>query len=230
MFKDTVRAAIILTSVFLLLVSCSTKNKKDSTPEEQKVMEIYDRGMSFAKKQQYQSAIQTLQKLEDDYPFTEKAKDASIVIIYSNFKLKEYGEVIALIDSYIKFHPTDNNIPYLLHIKAKSHLQQVKSYKKDRKAITDAKESIENLMVNYKDSEYGQNLDTQYKYIKDMLYLYDLNVAVNYHRSRNCISAIPRYLALKELEHDKYGSIVEKNLKKCYIDLRIDEYVHKPQA
>ena len=220
MFKNiklanTMKIKLIFIFAFALF-SCS---KKTEAPEV-----LYNKSVTAIYKGNYNTANTLLQQIDEEYPYTEYAKNASILLAYVNYRNEEYSLLIPVIDIFVKTNPKDSAVPYLLYLKAMSFYTQIDSFKRDKEILLEFKSITEIMVKNFPNLNYTSNLQEKYSYITNTLALGELDVAIQYQKGGNCVAAIPRYIGILNWNEDAfYSNIIRKNLASCFDSIGMKE-------
>ena len=87
----------ILFASLLLLAGCATEvNLDDMKPEE-----IYTKAYQYFQETDYEKAAEAFDKIEQQYPYSEWAERAQIMMAYSQYKQNEYTDAIMTLDRFL---------------------------------------------------------------------------------------------------------------------------------
>ena len=118
---------LLILAISFFAFSCS---KKTEAPEV-----LYEKGIKAVYKGNYNTASALFETIDEEYPYTEYAKNASILLAYVNYRNEEYSRLIPIVDIFIKVNPKDTAVPYLLYLKAMSFYTQIKTLKYQHKIL-----------------------------------------------------------------------------------------------
>ena len=112
----------------LLLISCSSKNKKTVESDinnEEVVIAIYEDAVVALKRGDAFYAGNKFREIESLLPQTEWAAKASLMSAYSDYSRNSYAESVFGLERYIKNYPADKNIPYAHYLIAICYYEQI---------------------------------------------------------------------------------------------------------
>ena len=110
------------------LLSCSAKNdlEKDLTIEE-----MFDVAYKSFDKKNFETASKEFEDIENRYPSNKFSINALIMAAYSKYLDSDYAGAILLTDKFIRFHPGNENMPYVLYLKGMSFYKQVSDVRRE---------------------------------------------------------------------------------------------------
>jgi outer membrane protein assembly factor BamD len=185
MFKKLSFALLII--ILLFPVSCAHK-KKEKTAQQ-----LYDEALYYLKKGVYDVAGKGFEKIEDEHPFSQEAKDGLVMSAYSYYKAKQYNDSLRIIDYYIQTNILDPNLNYIYYLKTLNYYDRISSTKKARDIIEKADESLMELLRRYPTSKYAE--DAFDKKIMTETYLSgnEMEIGMFYLKDKNAIGAMNRF-------------------------------------
>ena len=104
----------ILFACLLFLTACATEQSLDDLGPE----EIYQKAYQYFEKTDYEKAAEAFDKIEQQYPYSEWAERAQIMMAYAQYKQNEYTDAIMTLDRFLQLHPGNRNASYALYLKA----------------------------------------------------------------------------------------------------------------
>lgn len=207
---------IIFALIALMIFSCA--------PKLEEVDVLYDKAIKQTFKGSLNSAENYLLQIDENYPYTEYSEKATVLLAYVTYKNKKYSELLPIVDIFIKMNPTNNNIPYLLFIKALSFYDQIKSYKKDKEILYQFMTAFTIMKSQFPNSIYTENLKQKSLFVESVLVAGNLDVAVQYQKNGYCISAINRYLEVMPFAKRSNLELAKHNAEICLKQLKITGY------
>lgn len=188
----------ILAAVLLFLSACSSNDSKIEVGSEQK---LYENAQRFLRTSNWNAAIQTLQLLEENFPFGNYAEQSQLELIYGYFKGADYELAIASADRFIRLHPQHRNVDYAYYMRG------IASFYSDTAITTalirdvtnrdsgSAKESFNyfsQLLQRYPNSNYALDARQRMIYLRNNLARYEIHVANYYFRRGAFVAAANR--------------------------------------
>ena len=216
-FKKTVLIAPIL---MIAVSGCNSDGPEIEQPEKI----YYEQAQRRMAARNFYGAIESLEAIENRYPFGKYAEQAQVELIYAHFMNSETEAAHSAAEKFIRLHPRHPNIDYAYFMKGLS------SYTRDREFLTrftdtdlsnrdisGAKESFSELtefLTRFPDSQYASYAKQRNVYLRNMIAKNELAAADYYitidayvaaiRRANYVIENIPNssenYRALKLLE------------------------------
>jgi len=188
------RILLILMASFIL-TACSNSERRPNQLSEQ---ELYESAMEAIESENYFLAIETLQNLENQYPFGDYSEQAQLEMIFAQYSAQELEGARASAERFIRLHPEHPNVDYAYYLKALSTyelgLSLVERYFADIEAQRDpqpARESFQELgelIQRFPNSEYAADARQRMIYLRDRLAAHEIHVA-NYYIKRHAYLA-----------------------------------------
>ena len=212
--------SILLFFIVFVIVGCNSDGPEVEQPEKI----YYDQAQKRMNAKNYYGAIESLEAIENRYPFGKYAEQAQVELIYAHFMNSETEASHSAAEKFIRLHPRHPNIDYAYFMKGLS------SYTRDREFLTrvsdtdlsnrdisGAKESFAELtefLTRFPDSQYSPYAKQRNVYLRNMIAKNELAAADYYltidayvaaiRRANYVIENIPNssenYRALKILE------------------------------
>jgi len=189
---------LMLLQVFfciLLLPNCSN-NSKTVILKETKDSEIYIKGQSFLKSNDYKKAAIEFDKIYLNYPFSSLAPRAEIMTAYSLFQDNQINEAIRKLNEFIEMNPTGEltqNAQYLL---AMSYYVQIPDAGRDPVLSEKALKYFKIVTTKFPNSVYAKDAKLKINYIKNSLAQNELLIGMFYLKNNSPASSIKRFQAI----------------------------------
>ena len=117
---------ILLVLMASILVGCNSDGPEIEQPEKI----YYDQAQKRMNAKNYFGAIDSLEAIENRYPFGVYAEQAQVELIYAHFMNSETEASHTAAEKFIRLHPRHPNIDYAYFMKGLS------SYTRDREFLT----------------------------------------------------------------------------------------------
>lgn len=189
------RIIIILLASFVL-VACSSDGKRPGGQQTEK--EIYQKAVQAIDDDNYFLAVESLQKLENRYPYGKYSEQAQLEMIYAQYKAQELPGAQATAERFIRLHSDHDNVDYAHYLKAlityEQGLSLVERYfsdeqaKRDAQPARDAFQEFGELIRKFPNSEYAADARQRMIYLRDRLALHEVHVG-NYYLKRHAYLA-----------------------------------------
>jgi outer membrane protein assembly factor BamD len=155
--------------------------------------ENYRKGMEEFDDEDYEDAIPYFQKILENYPFSIHAVPAELKIGESYFKDEKYVEALVHLQGFQELHPTNEEIPYVMWMKAVSFDEQFSTIDRDVSTLENAKKELEELKTRFPTSPYAEQADERLQKVLNKLAEHDFYVARFYYRDARYQAALPRF-------------------------------------
>ena len=203
-----------------ILVGCNSDGPEIEQPEKI----YYDQAQKRMNAKNYYGAIESLEAIENRYPFGKYAEQAQVELIYAHFMNSETEASHTAAEKFIRLHPRHPNIDYAYFMKGLSSytrdrefLNRVSDTDLSNRDISGAKESFAELtefLTRFPDSQYAPYAKQRNVYLRNMIAKNELAAADYYltidayvaalRRANYVVENIPNssenYRALKVLE------------------------------
>jgi outer membrane protein assembly factor BamD len=209
----------LLLIVIALVGGCAAREE----PREPTAEENYRMGMEKFDKEDYRDAIPYYQKILENYPFSIYAIQAELKIAEAYFLDKKYVEALVHLHGFQELHPTNENIPYVLWMKAVAYSEQFRSIDRDVSAVDNAKRELLELTTRFPESPYAEDASELLTTVNGRLAEHDFYVARFYYRSADYYAALRRFQRiLKKYPIEGVADRALYYIGKCYFFLRED--------
>ena len=213
-----VRAWVLLIVIAVAGGCASRKEPAEPTAEQN-----YQMGMERFDKKNYRDAIPYFQRILENYPFSFYAIQAELKIAECYFLDKKFVEALVHLHGFQELHPTNENIPFVLWMKAVCYSQQFRTIDRDVSAMDSSKRELVELTTRFPDSPYAPEANEMLVKVNGRLAEHDFYVAHFYYRNADYYAALNRFHRIM----DKYPieGVADRTLYcmgKCYFFLRED--------
>ena len=191
---------LIFALISLLFSSCSDgqNNIGISVSEDKAAEEIFNSGERELIRRRYNDAAEKFKEVERLYPYSDWAKRALIMQVYTFHKGKEYENVVSAAYRFIEFHPKDKDIPYAYYLIGLSYYDQVLAIGRDQKLTQEALKIFKLIIKEYPDSEYASSSQIKFDFLKNQLANKEMEVGRYYLKRSHYVSAINRFRGVIE--------------------------------
>ena len=189
---------LMLLQVFfciLLLPNCSN-NSKTVILKETKDSQIFIKGQSFLKSNDYKKAAIEFDKIYLNYPFSLLAPRAEIMTAYSLFQDNQINEAIGKLDEFIEMNPTGEHTKYAQYLLAMSYYVQIPDAGRDPMLSEKALKYFKIVTTKFPNSVYAKDAKFKINYIKNSLAQNELLIGMFYLKNNSPASSIKRFQAI----------------------------------
>ena len=213
---------IILSFLILLLFSCTKTEVKDTEPPstKQEAMDIYKDALSSMEDGQYLVASEKFDQSESLLPQTEWAAKSALMSSYCLYTISFFDEAILNLKRFKKIYPADPNMDYASYLIAVIYYEQILDEKKDVEKLTFTKDSIEDFLKKYPNTDYAMDLKFKLDLVINQMAAKEISIARFYIKNEKWIPAINRLKIVVE-KYDKTIFVEEALFRLVEIYYRI---------
>lgn len=182
----------------ILLISCSKENPDYQLKPKEDPYKIYNEAYEAFEKGDYFYAQKKFLEVELSIEKVEVASKASIMASYSLYSINFYDEAIENLNKYLKKYPANKEVIYAEYLMAIIYFEQIKDETKDAEPINKAKQTIDNFLKKYPNTEYALDLKFKNDLIINQMAAKELYVAKYYISVQKWIPAINRLKVIVE--------------------------------
>jgi outer membrane protein assembly factor BamD len=149
------KITIISLFILSLFCICTFSGCAGHNPGREKTAEqLFKEGSEQFSSGRHKNAIESFNNLRDWYPFSKYAIQAELKTADAYFNMYELTDAIFAYDEFERLHPTNENIPYILHQIGICYLKQIDAIDRDQTPAERAIEYLQRLMREYPDTQY----------------------------------------------------------------------------
>ena len=193
-------STIVIFSIFILLSNCS-ENQVDIANiilEDKAAEEIFNSGEREILRKRYSDAAEKFTEVERLYPYSDWAKRALIMQVYSYHKAQSYDNVVSAANRFIEFHPYDKDVPYAYYLIGLSYYDRVLAIGRDQELAKEALKVFSIIKEEYPGSEYASNSEIKFNFLMDHLASKEMEVGRYYLKRSHYAPAINRFRGVIE--------------------------------
>ena len=182
----------------LVLMMCSFLLACASAPEEsyESAEEAYMIGYKAFQKTDYELAAKALDAVEQDFPFSEWADKAQVMMAYSQYKQNAYNDALMTLDRFIQLHPGNKNTPYALYLKGLCYFEQMADTSREQEMTANAEEAFNELIARYPSSIYYNDAKAKLVMIQNHLAGKEMEIGRYYQKREDFTAAMNRFQAV----------------------------------
>ena len=193
-------STIVVFFIFILLSNCS-ENQVDIAnivSEDKAAEEIFNSGEREILRKRYSDAAEKFTEVERLYPYSDWAKRALIMQVYSYHKDESYDNVVSAANRFIEFHPYDKDVPYAYYLIGLSYYDRVLAIGRDQELAKEALKVFNLIKEEYPESEYASNSEIKFNFLMDHLATKEMEVGRYYLKRSHYAPAINRFRGVIE--------------------------------
>ena len=215
-------SALIFATIFILLANCSENQVgyDDSPSEDEAAEEIFNSGEKEILRKRYGDAAEKFTEVERLYPYSNWAKRALIMQVYSFHKDQSYINVVSAANRFIEFHPNDKDVPYAYYLIGLSYYDQVLAIGRDQELAKEALRVFSLVTKEYPESKYALSSQIRFNFLRDHLASKEMEVGRYYLKRYHYAPAINRFRGVIE-EYSTTSQVPEAlhRLVEAYLSL-----------
>ena len=222
----------ILLLIFILMVSCSSNEIKQSVIEEKslelQVFEAYKEGKKALEQNDVLYAAKKFNEAEILFPQSDWAPKSALMAAYAYYKLDYYGDAVAELKRFLRVYPNHRDIPYVYYLLGISYYEQIIDEKKDLQSIISAKETFKILIKKYPNTEYAIDAEFKINLIDDILASKEMYIGRYYFDKKKWIASINRFrTVIDEFDQTIYAEEALHRLVEIHYILGLNEEAKK---
>ena len=189
--------ALYLLFFFLIFISCSKKDLKNSVIEEKslelQVLEVYEIGKDALESGDVLYAAKKFNEAETLFPQSDLAPRSALMAAYSYYTQDYYNDSIAELKRFIKVYPYYKDISYVHYLMGICYFEQIVDEKKDLQSIKNAKVKFNFVLKEFPNTEYALDAEFKISLIDDILASKEMYIGRYYFEKKKWIPAINRF-------------------------------------
>jgi outer membrane protein assembly factor BamD len=195
------KLSVLCLSLAAVLAGCASDATRDETigwsPNR-----IYQEAQDERDAGNTDKAVSLLERLEGRAAGTPLAQQAMLDAAYLHYKAKEPVQAIAILDRFMRQHPTSPATDYALYLKGLANfnddagllgfLSPQDLSERDQKAAKDAFATFNELVTRFPTSKYASDARARMAYVVNSLAQSEVNVARYYYSRGAYLAAVAR--------------------------------------
>src|SRR3989338_1261032 len=154
---------------------------------------LYEEGMAHFANKRYSRAIDRLQRVKAEFPFSPQLTEAELKLAEAYYLNKQYPEAIAAFKEFQTLHPTNENIPFAIYHLGLAHFDQFTSTDRDQKMTEIARGYFETVVRNHPNSSYTEKAKEKLAQCNQYIAEHAFNIARFYFNDKNYPAARDRF-------------------------------------
>ena len=225
---------ILLLPVFFAFAFSISSCSKDEVEIERPEKVYYDQAQRRIKVNNYFGAIESLQRIETQYPFGKFAEQAQIDLVYCYFMNSETEAAHSSAERFIRLHPRHPNIDYAYFMKGLSSytrdtglLARLTDTDLSARDVSGAKLAFSELtefLTRFPESQYAPYAQQRLIYLRNLVASNELAAADYYVTRKAYVAAIRRAsYVLENIPNSDQNHRALQILKTSYLELGYEE-------
>jgi len=159
---------------------------------------LYNHGIDALNAQRYQTAADQFTSVEENYPYSEWATKAQLMLGYSQYLQQNYTEALATIGRYIQLHPASRDIAYAYYLRALCYYEQIEDVQRDQDNTLKAIAALRQVVDRFPGTAYARDARLKIDLARDHLAGHEMAIGLFYEHQHLYEAAIGRYQRVVE--------------------------------
>jgi outer membrane protein assembly factor BamD len=190
--------------------------KKTDKPPQQLAVE----GVQKMQSKDYGDALKAFRTLKERYPYSKYAILAELKVADAHFLKGQYAEAAVAYEEFVRLHPRNEIIPYILYQIGMCHFLSFRATDRDQEETKLAMESFQRLIQAFPQTEHSQRAKKQLLECNKRLAYHEFHIAKFYFGQDKFEAAKVRLDRLTSVYPDATRELglqkdVEKMLASC---------------
>ncbi len=164
---------------------------------------LYQRGQEEYHDGDYDDAIELFQRVAEEYPLSEYAIPAELGVADSYFSDEDYLSAEATYTDFMEYHPTSENLPYVMCQIGLCHYNQMLGIDRDQTETLMAEKSFERLISRFPSSKFSFVAEKKLHECRKKLAEHEFYVGKFYFDTAQYRAALGRFKTIEK----KYGHL-----------------------
>ena len=182
---------ILIPIILFSMTACALFGEKApvrSAPES-----LYQKGQQYYLNGKYKKSIESFQRLREEYPLSKYAISAEMGIADSYFSTGDYFSAESYYNDFVDFHPTNENLPYVMYQIGLCHYNQMLGIDRDQTQTRQAKDSFEKLISRFPSSKFSFMAERKLRDTRKRIGEHEFYVGQFYFNRGNYGAALRRF-------------------------------------
>jgi outer membrane protein assembly factor BamD len=198
--KKTLLSTLLLAT--FALQGCTTLSNLIEKPDSEKsVDEFYETATAAFQEEQWDTAIQSYEKLKSFYPYGDYAEQSYTELAYAYYRYDEPESAIRELEEFIRLYPKHPEIAYAYYLKALAADSVNRSWldsfltdpaSRDSKSTLRAYRYYSDLLNKFPESRYAGSASKRLIVLRNQMARHELQVAYYYFNKQAYLAAANR--------------------------------------
>ena len=190
-YMSYIKYFLLVSCIIFAAAGCSTKKARKL--EDMGHAELLEKGLKQLDNGNMATALQSLLLVKDRYPYTESAVIASLKLADTYFGMGEYPTAHDLYAEFERFHPDNENIPYVKFQRGMCFFKQMRGFDREQKYALGASIEFVKLINEYPDHEYSIKARRYYRECLLNRAKFEIFTGNFYYNQKKYLAAFQRY-------------------------------------
>ncbi len=154
---------------------------------------IYARGQEKYQQGDYDEAIELFQRVTEEYPLDTYAILAELGVADSYFSDEDYATAESNYSDFLEFHPTNENLPYVMYQLGMCHYKQIGKVDRDQTETRMAEQAFQKLLSRFPSGKFSLLGQEKLKECRSMLGEHEFDIGKFYFNIGQYKAALARF-------------------------------------
>ncbi len=198
--------------LFLSLSGCAWWSARETRLSDPAA--LYRKGYDDYQRGRYEKAVESFQRLKEEYPLSDLAIRAELGVADAHFSMEEYGSAESDYETFVNLHPANENLPYAMYQIGMCHYLQILGIDRDQTETMSTVKEFEKLMTRFPTSRFSFLAEKKVKECKNRLAEHEFYIGKLYFRMKQYKAALRRF---EHLSHN-YANVGLDYKVKFYLE------------
>jgi outer membrane protein assembly factor BamD len=192
---------------------------------------VYNNGINAIQKQDYQTAVDDFNDIEQNTPYSPWATNAQLMHGYTEYLRSHYTDSISALNRYIDLHPADRDIAYAYYLRALCYYEQISDDQRDQQTTLDAIGALQEVVNRFPSSAYARDASLKIDLGTDQLAGHEMVIGEYYEKQHLYAAAIGRYqVVINNYQTTNHTAEALERLTEVYLKLGLTDEARKTAA
>ena len=184
---------LFLCLIFLLSISCSTKNDNKTVITSETPEFLYEQAMIELNDKNYDLARSQFNEIEQNYPLSNEAVQSQIMNAFIEYIKMNYNESILQFNRVIIRYPSHKNIDYAYYMIGMCYYEQIDNEDLEGDNNLKAIENFNQVINRFPESKYARDSEQKIIYVRENVAAKHMNIALFYLNQKKYLASMRRY-------------------------------------
>jgi outer membrane protein assembly factor BamD len=182
-------------AALMLVVACGDdEDDIDTLAQKNEAVDVlYSRASDTYATGAYKKAAGEFEEVERQHPYSEWAARAQVMAAYSDYRGGEFDDAVAILERFVKLHPTHELSGYAYYLRALCYYTQIVDVGRDQKTTEDARAALKEVVARFPDTDYARDARLKLDLTEDHLAGKEMEIGRYYLKRDEYIAAINRF-------------------------------------
>lgn len=214
------KSILLSAALVTLLSACAQEPTEAEVLQSLGPQEIFQRAEVQLANDDPEEAARLFNEVERLYPYSEWAKRALIMAVFSYHTDGDYENSRAAAQRFIDFYPADEDAAYAQYLLALSYYDQIDQVGRDQGLTFQALQALRTVIERYPSSEYARSSSLKFDLAFDHLAAKEMEIGRYYLKRGHYPAAINRFRAVvQDFETTSHTPEALMRLVEAYLSL-----------